>query len=294
MSKFISITFHEDALSTRATELLRRVRLQNDHLAMILRPDDEGKITVDVIDYDSLGSDDTFKVRVKSTLNYKERCLKYGILDMEPRHAQRDEHGQPKRNSKSHAYIPTEEYVDRIIQAYGEPAEDEPMRKKNEHVWSLRDASNAAFGLIKGGKVTGNEAFELITKECQDWCEDGEWYVILPRGRDGGRPPIEETPKKRRNVMLTDDDYEYLKIIGGNVSAGIHKAIAIHREGENAFSRLCTDQWLTMMEDPARWDMFESRMAAVQNFPIGIDSTDPRVVAFGHKMAEHWAKNEKR
>ena len=95
MSKFISITFHEDALSTRATELLRRVRLQNDHLAMILRPDDEGKITVDVIDYDSLGSDDTFKVRVKSTLNYKERCLKYGILDMEPRHAQRDEHGQP-------------------------------------------------------------------------------------------------------------------------------------------------------------------------------------------------------
>lgn len=291
MSKFISITFHEDALSTRAAELLRRARLQNEHLELITRPDDEGKVELDVIDYDSLGSDDTFSVRVKSKLSYKERCLKYGIAGMEPRNAQKDENGHPKRGRGVGSFIPTEEYVDRIIQVYGDnkSGSDDPMYRKTEHAWSLRDASDKAFGLIKGGKVTGNEAFELLAQECQEWCESGEWYVILPRGKDGGRPTINEGKTlSRKNIMISDEDYEYLKQIGGNASAGIREAIAAHREGANIFKAQCTEQWLKLMEDPARWDSFEGRMASVDSFPIGIDWEDPRVKAFGEKMSAHW------
>lgn len=287
MKKFIEISFHEDELSTRATELLRRVRLQSEHMELVLRPDENGLITVDVIDYDSLGSDDTFRVRVKSKLSYKERCLKYGIAGMEPHRAQKDENGLAKRGRGVGSYIPTEEYIDRIIAAYADSNQPEPMHHANEHTWTLRDADEKWFGLIRGGKIVGSEAFERIAQECQDWCENGEWYVILPRGKDGGRPTFNEEPMKRRNVMISDDDLEYLRNIGGNASAGIREAIAAHRAGSDYFMRQCTDQWLEMMSDPARWDTFEGRVAVAGSFPIGIDATDPRVIEFGKKMAEH-------
>lgn len=60
---------------------------------------------------------------------------------------------------------------------------------------------------------------------------------VVPRGRNGGRNSIADEPMARRNISISDTDYDYATSIGGGkASAGIRVALEHHRQSEIARS----------------------------------------------------------
>ncbi|MEZ4714281.1 MAG: hypothetical protein R3A44_44280 [Caldilineaceae bacterium] len=229
MSKFISIEFSPDDLTDEAIRLLQIA--ENQSWWTGLHRLASGQWSTDVIDYDSLGSNDTLAIRVKSNIPFAERCRRYGMVGLDGSQVDRDETGAPVVvDLLTHAYLPTEKHIENIIRTYGEDHQQTRM-------WSVRDSSDRLFGRIKGGKLAGADAMNAIASEFWEWCAKGDFSPVLPRGREGGRATIGEAPTKRRNVSITDEDWEYLRLIGSSASDGIRVAIEAHRGGETHYGR---------------------------------------------------------
>lgn len=220
MKKFYSIKFNTNNLTDDARRMLD-IAMSQGH--WIHRPPDaDGNIEFDVIDYDSLGSDDTFSIRVRDNLAWRQRAERFGVPGIEYGSIRKDADGSPLYASVNHP-IPSGEYISSIERAY------EGSLDHKERRWSLRDASDQLFGRVKGEKITGADAMNAIAAEFWQWCKKGDFSPVIPRGRDGGRYTIGDEPTASHTITCTDTVWEWLKAEGnGNASAGLRKVYGEH------------------------------------------------------------------
>lgn len=90
-----------------------------------------------------------------------------------------------------------------------------PERKQVCHYRTafLADAREKARAMADEQGVPIVEVWDIFTLE-------------IPAGRRAGRPLIGDSPRKQRQLTLTDSEYEALKVAGeGNASAGVSRLI---------------------------------------------------------------------
>lgn len=73
------------------------------------------------------------------------------------------------------------------------------------------------------------EGVRYVSEPCATLDDAKIKLGIIPRGRDGGRPPIMDEPGKRRQITATDDVWEWLKAHGDdNASEGLRRLYTKH------------------------------------------------------------------
>ena len=157
-AEFVSVTVAEADLSPPAREFLATLRRQSDHLATILAARN-GVVSLDLWDNDSLGCDDTIRVRVRDRLGYAARARRFGI------------EGLPRCNSTGELGpqgdpIPTEEYLHDLIVGYGD--------RHDTRFWEV---PRGIVRAVRACEIDGAEAIERCADALARYCEDGEFEV---------------------------------------------------------------------------------------------------------------------
>lgn len=175
----VTATIRVADLDDGGRALLDTLRRQSDHLAAILT-ERRGVVHADLWDNDTLGSDDTISVRVRSRLPWSERARRYGVAglmgaDIRSRSGKsyREDSYGTTRIPRDDAMmgpqgdpIPTEDYIARVVAGYG----DERGRRRWEVPMDILRA-------VRTGAITGAEAINRAAAALAQWCEDGQYEV---------------------------------------------------------------------------------------------------------------------
>ena len=175
----VTATIRVGELDEAGRWLLDALRRQSEHLATILA-ERRGVIHADLWDNDSLGSDDTISVRVRSRLTWSERARRFGIAGLmgssirtrAGKTYREDSYGRT-RIPRDEAMvgpqgdpIPTEQYIAECVRGYG----DEPVTSR----WEVPPSITSG---VASGDLSGAQGINQAAAELRRWCEEGEYQV---------------------------------------------------------------------------------------------------------------------
>ncbi len=162
-----TISFRTDDLTDNGRHLLAAVTSQSRHLATILAPRD-GRIDADIAGGGD--SDDVIRVRVTDRLTWAERARRFGVSGLDASQVARDADGRPILiNAAEHAYLPTEEHIAGVEQAWGEVL-------RNTRLWEV---PHDIVRRVRRGELAGANAWNAIADAFASWCAAGDFEVVI-------------------------------------------------------------------------------------------------------------------